>query len=101
MRTCRIFSSWSVFDVWCLQVTFENQTVEIFADDVDFDHFPLIYVSKIRKEHRSGLIELPESDAFKKLVGFKRVIFSFSQIHFAGEVDEERGNVVSLTEAKG
>lgn len=66
-----------------------DESIKVYAEDVDMNDMPLIYIRGIRPKFRSALVVTPEDEAFKELVECEPLIIPFTSIVHIGKLKDE------------
>jgi hypothetical protein len=84
--------------VWKLRVQLDpkGQPQDLYAEDVDFNSFPLIWIKKIREEKRSTLITLPDSDSYQEFSQFDLLVIPYNHLLYAGRSKEKTDAVLQV-----
>jgi len=84
--------------MWKLKIKTDLMTdpFELYADDVDYMHLPLVMIKGIQREQRSSLIQLPDSEIYTEFSKFKTILIACHHVLWAGELKEEEKKIAEL-----
>jgi hypothetical protein len=77
--------------MWKLKIKTDmmDHAFELYAEEVDFMHVPLVTIKGIQPEKRSALIALPDSDVYAEFSKFSTLIIPYNYVQYAGLMKEE------------